>query len=826
MRVADTGLPIEAVIPDVQQALMQTRRGVLVAEPGAGKTTVVPLRFLDQEWLGGRKILVLEPRRLAARAAAQRMATLLGEELGDRVGVITRDFRRVGPNTRIEVVTEGILTRRIQNDPGLEGIGLVVFDEFHERNLEGELGLALTLDATRALQLDLGILVMSATLEGERVATLIGEQSPAPLIHCEGRTFPIDITWRPRKKGQWLEPAAADAVRWALVAEDHGDVLVFLPGIGEIRRTASELGSIEGVDVHLLHGSLPMDDQDAAVRPGRPGRRKVVLSTDIAETSLTVVGVRIIVDGGLARSPQFDPRTGMTRLVTQATSRASAEQRAGRAGRTEPGIAVRLWSKIEHGTRPAWTAAAMTTVDLAGLLLETSAWGTADPQHLAFLDPPPKRAVREGQELLAMLGAVQDDGRLSAMGKEMNRLPLHPRLARMVVAGRDAGHGWLACLLASLLDERDVLRGRPNELPSDLALRLDLLLDEGRRHPQAAGRSLQAARHRARDLARRLGESPGQVDRDAAGSVLVHAYPDRIGQRRGSTRGKFRLRNGSGAWVPETDALAGEQLIVAADLDGKRTDARIRMGAAVDQRDVIAAFGEQVVEEDRTSWHKGRNDLTRRVSARLDSLDLGSVEMRPEPGPDTEAALLERVRATRLKVLDWTPRANSLRERVMFVRGVLGDGWPDMSDGALLEDLETWLAPFMPGARGRADLQMVSLLVALENRLTHQQRQDLRRLAPKEFTLPGGGKAVKIDYSGAAPTISIRAQKLYGCTATPMLVDGRVPITFELLSPADRPIQKTADLAGFWTGSWAEVRKDMAGRYPKHHWPKNPGTGS
>lgn len=827
-RVADSGLPIEAVVADVANALTASRRAVLVAEPGAGKTTIIPLRLLDEPWLGDRRIVMLEPRRLAARAAAQRMASLLGEPLGATVGVITRDLRKVSNQTRIEVVTEGILTRRLQNDPGLEGTGLVIFDEFHERNIQGDLGLAFTLDAVNALQLDLGVMVMSATLDGERVAALLQpseDDMAVAVIDCPGRTFPIEHVWRPRGKRDWLEPAAAEAIRWALETET-GDVLTFLPGMGEIRRTGEALGSLPNVDVHQLHGSLPMDQQDAAVRPGPAGRRKVVLSTDIAETSLTVEGVRIIVDSGLARAPQFDVRTGMTRLVTVSTSRASAEQRAGRAGRTEPGVAIRLWSKVEHGTRPAFTAPEITTVDLASLLLETSAWGSRDPSLLPLLDPAPPRAVEEARDLLALLGALEDDGRLSTIGKDMVKLPLHPRLARMVVGGMALGHGWLACLLASLLDERDVLRGRPQELPSDLGLRLDLLVDDRKRHPQAAGRSLQYARQRARDIARRVGISPDDVQTNAAGSVLVLAYPDRVGQQRAKgrgVRGKFRLRNGSGAWVPETDVLAGEELIVAADLDGNRKDARIRMGAALDEMDLMAAFGDQVEQDDRTSWNKSRNDLVRRVTRRLGSLDLKAVELKPEPGPDTEAALLDRVRTTRMKVLDWTPRALSFRERVSFVRGVLGDEWPDMSDNALLASLEEWLAPFMPGARGRADLQMVSLMVALENRLTPKQRGQLPELAPVNWKLPSG-KPVRIDYGGAAPTVSVRVQKLYGCAATPTLVGGRVPITFELLSPADRPIQKTADLAGFWTGSWADVRKDMAGRYPKHDWPTDPSS--
>ena len=818
----DSGLPIERAIPAIRAALECTRAAVLQAEPGAGKTTIVPLRLLDEPWLRGRRIVMLEPRRLAARAAAKRMASALGEPVGQTIGVVTRDYRRTGADTRIEVVTEGILTRRLQNDPSLDGVGLVIFDEFHERNIQGDLGLALTLDARETFDLDLAILVMSATIDVDRVATII-EADDSAIVHCEGRTYPIDVLWRPRGKRDWIEPAAAEAVRWALGEYDHGDVLVFLPGIAEIRRTADELRGLTAVDVRPLHGSLPIEEQDAAVAPGLPGRRKVVLSTDIAETSLTVDGVRIVVDGGLVRSPQFDPRTGMTRLITTSNSRASAEQRAGRAGRLEPGIAIRLWSRVEHGTRPAFAPAEITTIDLAQLLLELRSWGTNDLSTLRFLDAPPESALREARQLLTMLGAFDADDRLTAVGQQMVDLPLHPRLARMVVGGRENGDGWIACLLAALLDERDVLRGRPNELPADLAVRLNLLNDRGRRHPQASGAAVKRARDRARDIARRarIDVAGGLDDVSRAGGLLALAYPDRVGQRRGNSRGRFRLRNGSGAWVAETDVLAGEALIVAADVDGKRKDARIRLGAALDGDDVLLAFGDDVEVSASVVWHKGRNDLVHRVTRRLDSLDLGEVTSRPEPSDATTAALIDRVRATKLKALTWTDRANSLRSRVAFARHQLGDEWPDLGDKALLASLDEWLAPFMPGATGRADIEMVAVSVALESLLSSVQRQRLPQLLPEKYELPSG-RRVPIVYDNDAPTVSVRVQEMYGVTETPTILDGKVPVTFALLSPANRPVQVTSDLAGFWTGSWADVRKDMAGRYPKHNWPKEP----
>lgn len=821
---AGSALPIEAVVPDVRSALTHNSAAVLQAEPGAGKTTIIPLRLLDEPWLAGRKIMLLEPRRLAARAAASRMASLLGEAIGDTVGVVTRDLRRVGSSTRIEVVTEGILTRRLQNDPSLDGFGLVIFDEFHERNIQGDLGLALTLDARAGLGLDLRVLVMSATIDGARVASLLGDaDSPAPVIDCEGRTFPIDIQWRPRPKQQRLEAATADAVRWALQENPNGDVLVFLPGMGEIRRTADQLGPIEDVDVHLLHGSLPMADQDEAVAPARVGRRKVVLSTDIAETSLTVEGVRTVVDAGLARAPRFDARTGMTRLVTVSTSRASADQRAGRAGRTAPGMAVRLWSKIEHGTRARFSPAEIAEIDLADFQLELLAWGIGDTSTLRLLDEPPKRTLAEARDLLAMLGAVDEAGALTKLGRTMVPLPLHPRLARMVAGAREIGHGRLACTLAALLDERDVLRGRPNELPADLGLRLELVLDRSRRHPSASGRSLDFVRRRSDDLARRLSINEADVDVSAAGQILALAYPDRVGQRRGSGRGRFRLRSGSGAWVADTDPLAGEEFIVAADLDGKRSDARIRLGAGIDEIDLAAAFGADIIESHKLAWDNKRNDLVLRTERRLGSIELGSYTDRPPPSDEVMDMLLKRVRSTKLKTLTWTDRARSLQARVGFARRSGFTEWPDFSDKALLASLDDWLVPFMPGATGRADLEIVSVAVALDNQLSGDQREKLKRSLPETWTL-ASGRTVAIDYAAERPTLSGRVQEFFGGGTHPTILDGELPLTVELLSPADRPVQVTSDLPGFWSGSWTEVRKEMAGRYPKHRWPDDPNT--
>lgn len=825
MHPPDTGLPIESVIPDVRAALDRHRRAVLTAEPGAGKTTVVPLRLLDEPWLNGRKIVLLEPRRLAARASAARMASLLGERVGDTVGVTTRDDRRVGPTTRIEVVTEGVLTRRLQRDPELPGCGLVIFDEFHERSQQADLGLALLLDAQRTLGLDMAILVMSATIDAHRVAGLIATEGEAPVVECGGRTFGIDMHWRPRSKRDRLEPAVVQAVEWVLEQDPDGDVLVFLPGMAEIRRTQEQLRGLDPrVDVLALHGSLPLDEQDRAVAPSSPGFRKVVLSTDIAESSLTVEGVTAVVDSGLARAPRFDPGNGLTRLTTISISRASADQRAGRAGRLAPGRAVRLWSKIEHGTRPAYSPAEITQVDLAPLRLEMAAWGTTDPSELSMLDAVPTQAWREAGEVLQMLGALDDELRITERGRSLADLPLHPRLAAIVVTGVERGIGKMGCSLASLIDERDVLRGRPLEIPTDLGLRLELLQDRDRQHGQASGRSLQLVRARANDLARRVGCSAGSFDRDRVGLLVASGFPDRVAQRRGKNRGRFRLRNGAGVRIVDTDQLAGEDFIVAVDLDGKRKDARVRLAAAVDVNDLLETSGFDAKVIERTLWDKAKKDVVTRVDRQLGALDLGSTSRRPAPSPEVTNLLVDQVKRTRLKALNWTASARSLQARIEYLRERQpGAGWPDVSDAGLVASLDEWLAPLLVSATGRSDLEVISMAVTLDMLLGYDGRVALDKAMPATFKLPNG-RTLRIDYDADPPTISSRAQDFFGLTRHPSIMNGQQPLTVELLSPANRPIQRTADLPGFWDGSWVEVRKDMAGRYPKHDWPTDPRT--
>ena len=806
------GLPVEAVIGDLRGALSDVGAAVLVAPPGSGKTTLVPLHLVSEPWTHGRKVVVLEPRRLATRAAARRMAQLTGTDLGDAVGYVTRDDRRTGPDVTVEVVTEGVLTRRIQRDPELADTACVVFDELHERNLQTDLGLAFTLDVRRSIRPDLRVLVMSATLDAERVGRLLGPDTP--VIVAEAPTYPVDLRWTPPPPRARLEDHVAAIVHRAVDTEP-GDVLVFLPGMAEIRRVADRLAETGlPAEVRMLHGSLPPEEQDAAVTPGP--LRRVVLSTDIAESSLTVEGVGIVVDSGLARAPRFDPRTGMTRLRTVPISKASADQRAGRAGRTGPGVAYRLWSKAEHAARRPHIDPEITQVDLTGLALELAGWGTTDPADLPFLDPPPPRGLAEARRLLETLGALDSDGRLTEHGRALLALPLHPRLAHMVAAAD--GDRYLACLLAALVDERDVLRG--GDVPVDVAIRLDLVLDPDRRHPLAATGTVRRVRRVAEDLARRAKVESRAADPDRAGPVLALAFPDRLAIRRGGP-GRFQLRTGTTAWIPESDPLATERFVVAVDLDGRRRDARIRLAAAIDPDDVAERYAHEVTTHTELVWEGDR--LLERTHRRLGGLTLDRRDRRPEPGPATTAAVLDRLRRGDLSELPWNDAARSLVDRVRFLHARLGDPWPDWSTQALVRDLDRWLGPSLTGARGLDDLRRVDLVSVLRRFLGHPLVTELDRVAPRRLTVPSG-RRVPVDYSTTPPRIAVKVQEMFGTAATPEIAGE--PVVLELLSPAGRPLQITSDLGGFWAGSWQEVRREMAGRYPKHRWPKDPAAAT
>jgi ATP-dependent helicase HrpB len=793
-----TDLPIETVVDDLASAYGSGRRAVLVAPPGSGKTTIVPLRLLEMSGIDG-KIVVLEPRRLATRAAARRMAFLIGQEVGATVGYVTRDDRQTSKDTRIEVVTEGVLTRRLQRDPALAGTGMVVFDEFHERNLQTDLGLALTLDSIGSRRPDLKLLIMSATLDAQRVADLID----APVVTGFGRMHPVEIRWSPLSRTGRLDQHVASVVRQAM--GEPGDILVFLPGMAEIERVARLLEGIDA-DIHLLHGSLSIQAQDAALSPST--QRKIVLSTDIAETSLTVEGVRIVVDSGQARAPRFDPHTGMTRLRTVPISKSSAEQRAGRAGRTEPGVAYRLWSPIEHGTRRPHSEPEITQVDLAGLALELAAWGKPDPSHLSFLDQPPPRTFREGRDLLTKLGAIDGLGALTDTGRRMLDLPLHPRLARMVVDA-DPDDRWLACVLAAVVDERDPFRSRSGETPpADLSLRVEAV---GGIHSQWADRrAVERLRVRASDLARRVGADRRNPEARAvsqrSGAVLALAYPDRLAIKRGSV-GRFQLRTGTTAFLAPTDSIAGEGFLIAADLDGKRKDARIRLAAAIDADDVALIFSSEVETKVSLQWSGDR--VIARTERRLGGLALDTFEQPAIPGPDVAKLLAARIRKLGFQSLDPDGRVRAWLDRVEFGGG--GGRDAAFTERALLDSLEDWLGSQLNRSASLGNLDPLKALKAAAPRSGRQP--------PSQVEL-GNGRRVKVTYPDGKPRIAVKAQDLYGVTRHPEI--GGVPLVVEVLSPANRPVQITSDLPGFWKGSWAQVRKEMMARYPKHDWPADP----
>ena len=820
MGVRDSGLPIEDVIDDVRQALRDVGTAVLTAEPGAGKTTVVPLRLLDEPWATGR-ILVLEPRRVAARAVARRMAQMLGESVGDTVGWRTRDDRRVGPNTRIEVVTEGILTRRLQSDASLPGVSAVLFDEFHERSVHADLGLALTLDARDTICPDLRLLVMSATIDAAAVASLIGEdpKTPAPVVSCPGRTHPIDVRWRPRKGRDKLELSVATVVEEALT--EPGDVLVFLPGVGEIRRATAEIARRTDAAVLPRYGALPAEEQDSALR-SLPSQRRVVVSTDVAETSLTVDGIGSVVDAGLQRRPQYDPSSGLSKLVTVSHSKASADQRAGRAGRLGPGVAFRLWSKMEHASRQAHESAEITRIDLASVLLETLAWGMASPADLRLLDQPSTGAVEEAFDVLELLGAVDEQRTLTSDGRAMLKLPLHPRLAAMVAAVGDGPLGWPAAALASLLEERDVLTGRPSERPIDLWTRVRLVVDESFRAPHTDVAALRSVRRRARDLLGRTGAHESPVSIDDIGRALSLAYPDRIAQKRAGQGGRFRMANGMGAECAKTDALAHEEMLVIAEVSGDKRRPQIRLAAGIDALDVELGFAADMTERTFFGWDDDRNDLAVRVERRLGSLDFGTHVARVEPSPEATAALVDRIVETDLDALTWTGAARQFQARVALIAQHRPDAVEArLDDTQLTADAQDIFGGFLHGAVSRKAIEAINVLDVLRSQLSWDEQQLVERLTPTSFTFARGRERT-IDYTAETLKVTVRAQDAFGTAQTPTVVDGAVPIAVELLSPADRPIQITSDLAGFWTGSWASVRKDMAGRYPKHDWPEDP----
>jgi ATP-dependent helicase HrpB len=818
-------LPIGAALPELTAALDRAGAAVLEAPPGAGKTTLVPLALLDAPWLRGQKLVMLEPRRLAARAAARRMAQMLGEEVGETVGFRTRLETRVSSKTRVEVITEGILPRMLQSDASLDGIGGVIFDEYHERSLDADLGLALTLETRRYLREELRLLVMSATLDGERIAALLA----APRVSSAGRSFPVDLRYLDRPPPERFEAGVASAIRRAL-DDDDGSVLVFLPGGAEIRRVERLLGDLaSNIIVAPLYGDLPPQAQDAALSPAPPGKRKIVLATSIAETSLTIEGIRIVIDGGLARGPRFDPASGMTRLVTTRVSQAAAAQRAGRAGRLAPGIAYRLWPEREQPQLPPYAPPEIREADLAPLLLTLAASANSDPTSLSWLDPPPVAALAQARTLLNELGALAADGRITKEGAAMAALPLHPRLAHMALRAKERGQGRLAAAIAALLMERDIVRTSPQARDADLRLRVELLAEKNAARDLPAGLSLdRGGLQRARDAARQIARSLGlrgdeTIDAADTGSVLALAYPDRIAQSRGAT-GQFRLASGGGAELPTSDALARQEFLAVAELDGERKTARVFLAAPLSRAAIEDDFADRIVASDSIEWDAQSETVLARRRRMLDALVLEDQVLRDPSSDQVTAALLTGIRALGLAALPWSREAESLRRRVEFLYRTFGEPWPDFADAALLASLDNWLAPYLSGITRRAQFGQIDLAAALVAKLDYAQQRQLDALAPSHVAVPSGSR-IAIDYGeGDVPVLAVKLQEMFGATATPAIAQGKMPLVLHLLSPAGRTLAVTRDLAGFWKSSYPQVRGEMRGRYPKHPWPDDPLT--
>lgn len=808
-RSFDTPLPIDAVLDDLSRTLEANNAAVLVAPPGAGKTTRVPLALLDAPWARDKKIIVLEPRRIAARASADRMAKSLGERTGETVGYRVRFGSKISRATRIEVVTEGIFTRQILDDPELSGVAAILFDEFHERSLDADLGLALARDAQTGLREDLRILVMSATLDGARVAKLLGE---APVVESEGRAFPVETRYLGRKADAPIERQMADAIASALRA-NSGSVLAFLPGAAEIRRTQNFLGErVQDASIEIvpLFGALDAAVQDRAIAPAPKGTRKVVLATSIAETSLTIEGVRIVVDSGLARVPRYEPDIGLTRLETVRASRAAVDQRRGRAGRTEPGVCYRLWDEPQTASLAPYTQPEILSADLSSLVLDLAQWGVADPAALSFLDPPPQPAWKEAKSLLTELNALDGDGRITAEGNSLRALALPPRLARMIVDSHRAGSGEAAAEIAAIITERG-LGGDSVDL-------------EHRRDQFRRDRSPRAAS--ARDLARRwasqvaAAEKAGQREDVSTGLMLAYAFPDRVARNRGN--GSFVLANGRGAAVEQTSSLARAPYIAIGEMTGTAASGRILLAAQITQDEIEGHFAEHIETADEISFDRGAMALRARRKRVLHAITLSEATLSVSPSEDTARIFADGLIAAGLDRLPWSKAAKQWRDRVMFLRKAEGDSWPDLSDDGLIARRDDWLVPALYDKIALKDISAGDLSDALMALLPWEMRARLDREAPTHFEAPTG-TMLAIDYEAEqGPTIAVRLQELFGLNTHPSIAGGKVPLVLELLSPAQRPVQVTRDLPGFWRGSYAAVRSDLRGRYPRHPWPDDP----
>lgn len=822
-----TELPIHRILPQLKMALSTGTHAVLIAEPGAGKTTQVPLALLNEPWLEGKRIIMLEPRRIAARSAAGYMASSLGEAVGETIGYRVRMDSKIGQHTRIEVVTEGIMTRMLQDDPELTGIGMIIFDEFHERNLQADTGLAFAMESQSVLREDLRLLVMSATLEAEPVAKLLGD---APVIVSEGRAFPVSTHYLRSFSLEELHKGAASAIMRSL-SEQEGDMLVFLPGAREIRRTANELlrmGLSEDVVIRELYSALPIEKQDEAIRHDSNDRRKIVLSTSIAESSITIEGIKTVIDSGYMRTEVFSPRTGLPQLITRRLSRASADQRRGRAGRVSAGVCYRLWSEEEHRHLPESTIPAIRESDLTPLALELAVWGTRDPEQLAWLDVPPRPALTQGQTLLKQLSALDDSGSITQHGREMALLGLHPRLAHMLLKAQELGEASLAIRMAVLLQERDIMSRGEALRDQDMRSRVERLLayEQGGQRFAEQDMSNEAVLQRMKQEIRKLHTQLNITytvsgDLNLCGLLLSFAYPDRIAKNRGGTG--FLMRSGRGVKLVSVQPMSRAPYIVVAAVDDQGADGNIQLASEMDELWLDKYYHGEMEQYKEVVWDAATGSIRARQKQMLGAIVIKEQSYSNPTGEEIALALLQGIRQEGLGLLQWSKAALQLRERLAFMFRHDPEGnWPDVSDEGLMNQAEEWLLPYLEGLRNRNDMRRLAPGTLLEHMLSWEQKQQLQKEAPTHIRVPSGS-LIPINYSDPEqPFLAVRLQEIFGLQDTPRIADGRVALTLHLLSPAQRPVQVTSDLSSFWRSGYFDVKKDLKGRYPKHYWPDDP----
>lgn len=810
-------LPIEKILPELRVTLLHHCNVVLTADPGAGKTTRVPLALLNEPWLLNNKIIMLEPRRLAAQRSAIFMAEQIGERVGETVGYRMRGENKTGTGTKIEVVTEGILTRMLQNDPTLSGVAMVIFDEFHERSIHADLGLALAIDIQQKLRSDLRILVMSATLNGVAVSALLNN---APVIASEGKMFPVETRYLSQHYNGSIESLIVSTILRSL-RNDFGDILVFLPGQREIKKTESllhESALPENVDIHLLYGEAPYSKQRAVLIPSVNGRRKVILSTSVAETSLTIDGVRVVIDSGLSRVSKFDPRRGMSGLVTVPVSQASAEQRKGRAGRQQPGVCYRLWTEQEHTLLPKFSQPEIVSADLALFALELAMWGDSEGKSLKFLDSPPASHFSQAKSLLKDLTLVDGDGRLTTHGIEASKLGVHPRLAHMLIKGKELGMGALACEVAALLEERDFLRNK-NEFDIDFIERWKAL-QEGNSIDRFIKERITQQANRLKIL---IDATTEKYSSEHIGILLALAYPERIAKQRFPHSEKYQLSGNTVGILPKESALFREEFLAVADVDGAGSEVKIFLAAPLTKSEILEAFQEQIVEEMDIRWDEKTEGIVSRKVTRLGAIELAERNIEPLP-EQTVPIIIEVLRTLGIDELPWNKESTSLRLRSEWLRtrNLAPANWPNLSAANLIATFEQWLAPYLSGITKKTHLQKLDLTAILRSMFSYQQLQELEYLAPSYLKVPSGSR-IAIDYSvGEQPVLSVRLQEMFGAREAPAIAGGKVKVQLHLLSPAHRPLAVTQDLNSFWKNVYPEVRKDMRGQYPKHSWPEDP----